>query len=103
MARASRVSAAGNLKGKIIQMTLSISDLPESVVANYEETARNRGISLDVFLRDLLIEHATPSASLRAESKAAGRFGLLREKIVASGIPLLGDGALRAEIVFEGA
>ena len=79
-------------------MTLSISDLPESVVANYEETARNRGISLDDFLRELLIEHATPSASLRAESKAAGRFGRLREKIVASGIPLLGDDALRAEI-----
>ena len=30
-------------------MTVSMQDLPESVVASYEATARARGISLDSF------------------------------------------------------
>ena len=39
-------------------MTVSIQDLPESVVASYEAIARTQGISLDAFLREYLIKNA---------------------------------------------
>ena len=82
-------------------MNVSIPDVPASVVASYEEAARVRGVSIDDFLREYLIEHAPPVVSRRVEAKAATaaeRFALLREKIVASRIPLLSDEELRAEI-----
>lgn len=50
-------------------MNLSIQDLPASVIAGYEATARARGVSLDAFLREYLIKNApqTPPASLSAD------------------------------------
>ena len=74
-------------------MDVSIPDLPNSVVASYEQAARSRGISLDAFLREYLIAHAPAVGSPRAE-----RFSELRERIVASGVPLLNDDELRAEL-----
>ncbi len=82
-------------------MNVSIPDVPASVVASYEEAARERGVSIDYILREHLIEHAPPvvTQSVAAKAtKAAERFALLREKIVASRIPLLSDEELRAEI-----
>jgi hypothetical protein len=48
---------------------VSIQDLPESVIASYEATARARGVSLDAFLRDYLIENAPsrPPEQMSAE------------------------------------
>jgi hypothetical protein len=74
-------------------MTVHISDLPENIVADYEAVARLRGIPLVDLLREYLIEHAPPVVTPRAE-----RFASLRERIVASGVPLLNDDELRAEI-----
>ena len=82
-------------------MNVSIPDVPASVVASYEEAARVRGVSIDYFLREYLIEHAPPVVSRSLEAKAttaAERFAMLREKTVASRIPLLSDEELRAEI-----
>lgn len=82
-------------------MNVSIRDVPASVVASYEAAARARGISIDDFLREHLIEHAPQVTSQRVGAKgttAAERFALLRDKIVASKIPLLSDEELRAEI-----
>jgi hypothetical protein len=42
-------------------MNVNIPDLPASVVKNYEATARARGVSLDAFLRELLIRNAPSS------------------------------------------
>jgi hypothetical protein len=50
------------MKMRSVQMNISIQDLPENVVANYEAAARSRGISLDVLLREYLIENS-PSSS----------------------------------------
>lgn len=50
-------------------MNVSIEDLPANVIASYEATARSRGISLDAFLREYLIQNApsTPPVPLGAE------------------------------------
>jgi len=50
-------------------MNVNIQDLPASVVARYEATARARGISLDVFLREYLIKNApsSPPAPMSAD------------------------------------
>jgi hypothetical protein len=50
-------------------LDVNIQDLPESVVASYEATARARGISLDAFLREYLIENAPapPPAQMSPE------------------------------------
>jgi hypothetical protein len=74
-------------------MKVHISDLPENVVAAYEAAARSRGIPLSDILREYLIEHAPPSVTPRTE-----RFASLRARIVSSGVPLLNDDELRAEI-----
>ena len=82
-------------------MNVSIPDVPANVVASYEEAARVRGVSIDVLPPEYLIEHAPPVSSPRVGAKAAivaDRLRLLREKIVASGIPPLDDDELRAEI-----
>ena len=82
-------------------MNVSIPDVPASVVASYEEAARVRGVSIDVLLREYLIEHAPPVSSPRVGAKAAtvaDRLRRLRERIVASGIPLLNDDEFRTEI-----
>ena len=83
------------------RMKVSIPDVPANVVASYEEAARVRGVSIDYFPREHLIEHAPPVSSPRVDAKAAtvaDRLRRLREKIVASGIPLLNDDELRVEI-----
>ena len=50
-------------------MNVNIQDLPPSVIASYEATARARGISLDVFLREYLIKNApsSPPAQMSAD------------------------------------
>ena len=50
-------------------MNVNIHDLPPSVVASYEATARARGISLDAFLREYLIRNApsSPPAPMSAD------------------------------------
>ena len=42
-------------------MKVSIPDVPANVVASYEEAARVRGVSIDVLLREYLIEYAPAS------------------------------------------
>lgn len=39
-------------------MDILIPDVPASVLASYEATARARGLSLDAFLREYLIHNA---------------------------------------------
>ena len=39
-------------------MNVSIQDLPANIVASYEASAQARGISLDAFLREWLIDNA---------------------------------------------
>ena len=50
-------------------MDVSIHDLPASVIAKYEATARERGIALDQFIREYLIRNAPPAppAQMTAE------------------------------------
>ena len=50
-------------------MNVNIQDLPPSVIASYEATARARGISLDAFLREYLIKNApsSPPAQMSAD------------------------------------
>jgi hypothetical protein len=59
-------------------MNVNIQDLPASVVARYEASARSRGVSLDAFLRDYLITNApqNPPATMSAEDweKALDEF-----------------------------
>jgi hypothetical protein len=47
---------------RVNPMNVIIRDLPESVVTSYEATARSRGISLDAFLREYLIQNARSTA-----------------------------------------
>ena len=42
-------------------MDLSIHDLPASVIAQYEATARERGVALAQFIREYLIRNAPPA------------------------------------------
>jgi hypothetical protein len=50
-------------------MNVNIQDLPPSVIATYEATAQARGISLNAFLREYLIENApsSPPAQMSAD------------------------------------
>ncbi len=50
-------------------MNVNIQNLPPSVIASYEATARARGISLDAFLREYLIRNApsSPPAPMSAD------------------------------------
>lgn len=42
-------------------MNVNVLDLPSSVLASYEATARARGIFVDALLREILIKDAPPS------------------------------------------
>ena len=50
-------------------MNVSIQDLPANIVASYEASARARGIPLDAFLREHLINSvpSSPPAQMTAE------------------------------------
>ena len=50
-------------------MNVNIQDLPPSVIASYEASARARGISLDAFLCEYLIKNApsSPPAHMSAD------------------------------------
>ena len=64
------VSASIATMKREAQVTLSIQDLPDNIVASYEATARSRGVPLNEFLRDCLIKNvppSTPSHALKAD------------------------------------
>ena len=42
-------------------MNVSIEDLPANIIANYEASARARGVSLDALLREYLIKNVPSS------------------------------------------
>lgn len=48
---------------------MSIQNLPESILASYEATARARGVSLNALLREYLIRNApsSPPAQMSAD------------------------------------
>jgi hypothetical protein len=54
-------------------MSVNIQDLPPSVVASYEATARARGVSLDAFLREYLIKNAPSSPPAQMSADEWGR------------------------------
>ena len=48
-------------------MNVSIEDLPANIIANYEASARTRGVSLDALLREYLIKNVPSSPPLPLE------------------------------------
>ena len=50
-------------------MNVSIEDLPANIIANYQASARARGVSLDALLREYLIKNvpSSPPAQMSPE------------------------------------
>ena len=80
-------------------MNVSIQDLPASVIASYEATARSLGVPLEVFLRDYLIKNApsTPPVSMSADEWEKALDECFDSFPSAGPLP---DGAFDREIIY---
>ena len=84
-------------------MNVSILDLPAEIVASYEANARARGVSLDAFVRDYLINNAPPAPMKPSWTRRSGRRNWMRYSTVSLAVGLLLDEAFsrRASILVK--